>query len=211
VSCWKKTPNRPEDASFCNCKLKGHMTSSRSDQFFPDHEEVVMVSRRKSGMHVAVAIHSTVRGPSLGGTRFRSYPSLDAALTEVCNLAEAMTYKAAVAGLPFGGGKAVMIGDPSVTKTPSLLEDYGSVLNSLEGRYITAEDVGATMADMDQLRTYTNFVAGTSVSIGGSGDPSPMTAVGIVSAMKAAAQVVWGDRDLSGRRVAISGLGKVGS
>jgi glutamate dehydrogenase/leucine dehydrogenase len=94
----------------------------------------------------------------------------------VCNLAEAMSLKNAVAGLPFGGGKAVLIGDPSAIKTPELIEDYAAVLNTLEGRYITAADVGSTQSDMDALRRYTKFVAGTSVSRGGSGDPSPMTA-----------------------------------
>jgi glutamate dehydrogenase/leucine dehydrogenase len=179
--------------------------------FFPNHEEVITVWHRRSGLHAAIAIHSTVRGPSLGGSRFRAYPSLDAAVAEVCNLAEAMTYKAAVAGLPFGGGKAVLIGDPAVTKTDELLADYASVLNDLSGRYITAEDVGATMADMDRLREHTPFVAGTSVDKGGSGDPSPMTAIGIRSAMEAGSAHVWGTRDLAGRHIAISGIGKVGS
>ncbi|MFZ0668325.1 MAG: amino acid dehydrogenase [Acidimicrobiales bacterium] len=178
---------------------------------FPDHEEVVTVWRRRSGLHCAIAIHSTVRGPSLGGSRFRAYPSLDAAVAEVCDLAEAMTYKAAVAGLPFGGGKSVLIGDPSVIKTSELLADYAEVLNYLDGRYITAEDVGATMADMDELKEHTKFVAGTSVDRGGSGDPSPMTAIGILSGMEATSAKLWGTRDLGGRHIAISGLGKVGS
>jgi len=178
---------------------------------FPEHEEIVTVWHRQSGLECAVAIHSTIRGPALGGSRFRAYPNLDEAVTEVCNLPEAMTYKAAVAGLPFGGGKAVLIGDPTTMKTKELLADYATVLNGLEGRYITAEDVGATMADMDELREHTPYVAGTSVARGGSGDPSPMTAVGILCAIQAGTAHIWGSSDLAGKHVAVSGLGKVGS
>ncbi len=174
-------------------------------------EEVLTVWHRHSRLHAAIAIHSTVRGPALGGTRIRNYPDLDAAVSEVRNLAEAMSLKNAVAGLPFGGGKAVLIGDPSAIKTPELIEDYAAVLNTLQGRYITAADVGSTQSDMDALRDYTNFVAGTSVSRGGSGDPSPMTAVGVLCSMEAASARIWGNRDLAGRRIAVSGLGKVGS
>jgi glutamate dehydrogenase/leucine dehydrogenase len=192
-------------------KTTSFESSPPAPALFPDHEEVVTVWRRRSGLHCAIAIHSTVRGPSLGGSRFRAYPTLDAAIADVSNLAEAMTYKAAVAGLPFGGGKSVLIGDPAVIKTKELWIDYAEVLNSLDGRYITAEDVGATMADMDGLKELTPFVAGTSIEKGGSGDPSPMTAVGIFSGMEATSSKLWGTRDLSGKRVAVSGLGKVGS
>jgi glutamate dehydrogenase/leucine dehydrogenase len=174
-------------------------------------EEVITVWHRHSRLHTAIAIHSTVRGPALGGTRIRIYPDLDAAIREVCNLAEAMSLKNAVAALPFGGGKAVLIGDPSAIKTPELIEDYAAVLNTLQGRYITAADVGSTQSDMDALRGYTKFVAGTSVSRGGSGDPSPMTALGVLCAMEAASARIWGNRELGGRHIAVSGLGKVGS
>ena len=122
-----------------------------------------------------------------------------------------MTLKNAVAGLPFGGGKAVLIGDPATIKTPELLTDYAGLLNALRGRYVTAADVGSTQADMDALRDHTTFVAGTSLSRGGSGDPSPMTAFGVICAMEAGSDRIWGTRDLSGRHVAVSGLGKVGS
>jgi glutamate dehydrogenase/leucine dehydrogenase len=176
-----------------------------------DPEEVFTVWHRHSGLNAAVAINSTVRGPALGGARFRAYPDLDSAVTEACNLAEAMTLKTAVAGIPFGGGKAVLIGDPAITKTTELLIDYASLLNTLRGRYITAEDVGATRDDMDLLKQHTTFVAGTSVELGGSGDPSPLTAVGVLSAMRAAAARSFGSDDLEGRHVAVSGLGKVGS
>lgn len=194
----------------------GAMTSSASPvsptPVFPsNHEEVVTVWHRESRLHAVVAIHSTVRGPALGGCRFRPYPSLDAAVAEACNLAEAMTFKSAVAGLPFGGGKSVLIGDPAVTKTAALLSDFAALLNLLEGRYVTAEDVGTTQQDMDALSEQTRFVTGTSLSRGGSGDPSPMTAFGVHCAMRAAASQLWGSPDLAGKRVAISGVGKVGS
>jgi valine dehydrogenase (NAD+) len=178
--------------------------------FPPAHEEVVTVWRRRSGLHAVVAIHSTVRGPALGGTRFHWYPTLEAATADALNLSEAMTYKAAVAGLALGGGKAVLIGDPERVKTPALMTDYAGVLNDLEGRYITAEDVGTSQDDMDALSEQTKFVAGTSLERGGSGDPSPLTAFGVVCAMGAAAAVRWGSPDLAGRHVAVSGVGKVG-
>ncbi len=185
--------------------------TSPIDAFPGPPEEVLTVWHRHSRLHAAIAIHSTIRGPALGGTRIRTYPSLDDAIGEACNLALAMTLKNAVAGLPFGGGKAVLIGDPSVMKTAELLVDYATLLNTLGGRYITAADVGSTQADMDALRDHTEFVAGTSVSRGGSGDPSPMTAFGVLCAMEAGSAQIWGTRDLAGRHVAVSGLGKVGS
>jgi valine dehydrogenase (NAD+) len=186
-------------------------STSPTDTFPGLPEEVLTVWHRHSRLHAAIAIHSTVRGPALGGTRIRVYPDLDSAVREACNLAEAMSLKNAVAGLPFGGGKAVLIGDPGTIKTPELLEDYAGVLNTLQGRYITAADVGSTQADMDALRDHTTFVAGTSISRGGSGDPSPMTAFGVLCAMEAGSEQIWGTRELAGRHVAVSGLGKVGS
>jgi len=178
--------------------------------FPPPHEEVVTVWHRRTGLQAVVAIHSTVRGPSLGGTRFHSYPHLDAAVADALNLSQAMTYKAAVAGLPLGGGKAVIVGDPEQVKSPELLADYATVLEGLEGRYITAEDVGTSQQDMDFLSEHTKFVAGTSLARGGSGDPSPVTAFGVLRAMEAAALVRWGSTDLAGRHVAVNGVGKVG-
>jgi valine dehydrogenase (NAD+) len=176
-----------------------------------DFEEIVTVWRRQSGLRAVVAIHSLDRGPALGGTRFRSYPDHASAVADACALARAMTYKSSVADLPLGGGKAVIIGDPTESKSPTLLADYADVLNSLEGRYLTAEDIGTSEGDMDFLGTLTPYVAGKSTGQGGSGDPSPLTAYGVVCAMEAAAQCRWGDRDLANRHVAINGLGKVGS
>jgi glutamate dehydrogenase/leucine dehydrogenase len=178
---------------------------------FPtEPEEVFTVFHRSSRLHAAVAINSTVLGPALGGTRFRSYPTLDAAVADARNLAGAMTLKNAVAGIDFGGGKAVIIGDPGTEKTPELLDDYARLLNTLRGRYITAEDVGMTISDMDRLRQTTEHVAGISVDLGGSGDPSPLTAVGVMSAIEAASEHTWGTPELAGRHVSVSGLGKVG-
>ena len=185
--------------------------ASTRPPFPQEHEEIVSVWHRSSGLAAVIAIHSTVRGPALGGCRFRVYPTLDAAVAEAGRLSEAMTFKSALAGLPFGGGKAVLIGNPASAKTRELLFDYAEVLNQLGGRYVTAEDVGTTQADMDTLSERTKFVAGTSVDRGGSGDPSPMTAYGVLCAMQATANHLWGSDDLTGRRVAISGVGKVGS
>jgi valine dehydrogenase (NAD+) len=175
-----------------------------------EHEEVGSIWRRGSGLQAIVAIHSKALGPALGGTRFRPYSTFGEAMGDVLRLSKAMSYKAAMAGLDFGGGKAVIIGDPAVTKTEALLIDYARFLDTFEGRYLTAEDVGTSQADMDLLGEHTEFVTGRSASSGGSGDPSPLTAYGVVRAMEAAAQALWGSPSLAGRHVAINGVGKVG-
>ncbi len=174
-----------------------------------EHEDVVVVRRPGTGLRAIIAVHSTRLGPSLGGARFYPYGDGVAALTDVLRLSRAMTEKAALAGLAQGGGKAVIVGDPSVVKGPALLHDFASVVNSLEGRYITAEDVGTTQGDMDLIRETTPYVGGTSPERGGSGDPSPATAFGVVVAMEAAAIRRWGT-DLAGRTVVVLGAGKVG-
>jgi valine dehydrogenase (NAD+) len=176
-----------------------------------DHEEVVLCHHPETGLRAIVAIHSTLLGPGLGGTRFRPYGSDEEALDDVLRLSRAMTYKAAAAGLPLGGGKAVIIGDPATTRTEALIRAYGRFLDGLGGRYLTAEDVGTTTADMDLIRDETPFVTGVSESRGGSGDPSPATAVGVVHAMRATAEQLWGEASLAGRRVVVHGVGKVGS
>lgn len=175
------------------------------------HEEVRAVWRPRSGLRAIIAVHSTALGPSLGGTRFRAYGSLTEAFTDVLRLSKAMTYKAAVAGLDLGGGKGVIVGDPTVTKTEALLHDYAELVDSLDGRYLTAEDVGVTQADMDYLGALTPYVRGRSTAVGGSGDPSPVTAFGVVRAIEATAEALWGTDSLAGRHVAISGVGKVGA
>ncbi len=174
-----------------------------------EHEDIVVIRRAKTGLRAIIAIHSTLLGPSLGGARFYPYEDEAVALHDVLRLSRAMTKKAALAGLAQGGGKAVIIGDPSLVKTPSLLRDFAAVVNSLQGRYITAEDVGTTQDDMDLIRETTPFVAGTSTSHGGSGDPSPATALGVVVAMEAAAARRWGT-GLEGKTVLVLGAGKVG-
>jgi valine dehydrogenase (NAD+) len=175
------------------------------------HEQVTFCHDRRLGLHAIIAIHSTVLGPAIGGTRFRLYASDDDALEDVLRLSRAMTYKSAVAGLNLGGGKAVVLGDPTTDKSDALLRSYAGFVDRLGGRYLTAEDVGTTQADMDLIREVTPWVTGVSEAQGGSGDPSPATAYGLLHAMRAAALHVWGDAALEGRHVAIAGTGKVGS
>ena len=174
-----------------------------------EHEDIVIIRRAMSGLRAIIAVHSTLLGPSLGGARFYPYEDEAVALDDVLRLSRAMTEKAALAGLAQGGGKAVIIGDPNLVKTPDLLHDFAAAVNSLGGRYITAEDVGSTQDDMDLIRETTPFVAGTAISRGGSGDPSSATALGVVVAMEAAAAHRWGD-DLKGKTVCVVGAGKVG-
>ena len=164
-----------------------------------------------TGLKAIIAIHSTVLGPSLGGTRWKTYESTNEALTDVLRLSRAMTYKSAAAGLDLGGGKAVIVGDPAKDRSEEFLRTYARFVHSLSGRYITAEDVGTTMTDMDFMTTETPYVAGISEALGGSGDPSPVTSVGVLSAIKAAAAHIWGSTDLAGRHICVSGVGKVGS
>ncbi len=175
-----------------------------------EHEDIVVVRRGRSGLRAIIAVHSTLLGPSLGGARFYPYEDEAVALDDVLRLSRAMTEKAALAGLAQGGGKAVIIGNPNIVKTPDLLHDFAVAVNSLNGRYITAEDVGTTQDDMDLIRETTPFVAGTTTSRGGSGDPSSATALGVVLAMEAAATHRWGD-DLKGKTVCVVGAGKVGN
>lgn len=174
------------------------------------HESVHFGEDTASGLKAIVAIHSTVLGPSLGGTRFYPYPDEQAALVDVLRLSRAMTYKAAAAGLDQGGGKAVIIGDPNQLRSDGLFRAYGRFINGLAGCYITAEDVGTTVADMEIVATRTSFVRGLPVTDGGSGDPSPATAQGVAVSMRAVSNHLWGTDDVSGRRVAIKGVGKVG-
>lgn len=175
-----------------------------------DFEQVAFCHHRPTGLRAIVAIHSTVLGPALGGTRFWPYDTEVEALTDVCRLARGMTYKHAAAGLDQGGGKAVIWGDPRTIRTEGLIRAYGRFVHGLAGRYLTAEDVGTTQADMDLIRRETPHVTGVSPSLGGSGDPSPATAWGVLWALRAAAEVRWGSADLAGRHVTVSGVGKVG-
>jgi leucine dehydrogenase len=174
------------------------------------YEQVVFCSDDRSGLKAIIAIHSTALGPALGGTRFYPYRSEEDALVDVLRLAKGMTYKAAAAGLDLGGGKAVIIGDPRRSKTEELLRSYGRFVGTLGGRYITAEDVGTALEDMDVVRRETRWVTGCSRTFGGSGDPSPVTAYGVLHGLKACTLEVFGEPDLKGRTVALMGVGKVG-
>jgi leucine dehydrogenase len=174
------------------------------------HEQVVFFNDPSSGLRAIIAIHSTTLGPALGGTRFYPYASESDALYDVLRLSRGMTYKAAAAGLDLGGGKAVIIGDPTRDKSEELLRAYGRFVESLGGRYVTAEDVGTSTADMNIVRRETRFAAGVSPSLGGSGDPSPVTARGVYLGMLACAEDAWHEHSLRGRTVAVQGVGKVG-
>jgi leucine dehydrogenase len=175
------------------------------------HEEVVFGYDPESGLKTIMAIHSTALGPALGGTRFYPYGSESEALEDVLRLSKGMTLKAAAAGLDLGGGKAVIIGDHRTLKSERLWRAYGRVVDSLQGRYITAEDVGTDAQDMELIRRETRWVVGVPVEEGGSGDPSPATARGIMAASRAVARFLWGDEDLAGKHVAVLGVGKVGT
>jgi glutamate dehydrogenase/leucine dehydrogenase len=175
------------------------------------HEEVVYGYDEVSGLRAIIAIHSTALGPALGGTRFFPYPTEEDALADVLRLARGMTYKAAAAGLDLGGGKAVIIGDPATDKSERLLRAYGRIVDSLGGRYITAEDVGTSTADIDVIQKETSWALGCSIAEGGAGDPSPVTSRGLFAASRAVADFLWGDAELAGHRFAVQGVGKVGS
>ena len=179
------------------------------------HEEVVVRRGRRSGIYVVIAIHSTMLGPALGGLRLWRYGALGDAIADALRLSEAMTYKAAAAGLHLGGGKAVLCVPPRrelrAGERRDLMLDIGDIVDSLEGRYVTAEDVGTGTDDMSIIRERTEHVVGLPVDSGGSGDPSPITARGVESAIRASCEHRYGSGDLAGRRVSVIGLGHVGS
>jgi leucine dehydrogenase len=175
-----------------------------------DYEQVVFCHDAASGLKAIIAIHDTTLGPALGGCRMWMYSSEEEALLDALRLARGMTYKAAAAGLNLGGGKTVVIGDPRKDKSEALFRALGRYVHSLAGRYITAEDVGTTVHDMDIIHMETPYVTGISQTYGSSGNPSPMTALGVFRGMQASAKVALGSDDLAGRTVAIQGLGSVG-
>jgi valine dehydrogenase (NAD+) len=174
------------------------------------HEQVVFCHDEPTGLKAIIAIYSTALGPALGGTRFYPYASEQDALADVLNLSRGMAYKASLAGLDLGGGKAVIIGDPSTIKTEALLRAYGRFVQSLQGRYYTACDVGTFSEDMDHIARECSFVTGRTVAHGGAGDSSVLTAFGNFQGMRAAAEQVWGEPTLAGRTVGVAGVGKVG-
>ena len=174
------------------------------------HEQVVFCQDEHSGLKAIIAVYSTALGPSLGGTRFYPYANEDDAIDDVLNLSQGMAYKAALAGLDLGGGKAVIIGDPNTDKSESLLRAYGRFVQSLNGRYYTACDVGTFSPDMDIIARECSYVTGRTVEHGGAGDSSVLTAFGVYQGMRAAAQHRWGSPSLEGRTIGVAGVGKVG-
>lgn len=177
---------------------------------FDNHEQIVFCNDKDTGLKAIIGIHNTTLGPALGGTRMWKYTNEWEALNDVLRLSRGMTYKSAITGLNLGGGKAVIIGDSKADKTPELITKFGEYVNSLSGRYITAEDVGTTTEDMDLIREVTPFVTGISQSKGGSGNPSPVTAYGVYMGMKAAAKYKFGTDNLSGKKILVQGIGHVG-
>jgi valine dehydrogenase (NAD+) len=175
-----------------------------------EHEQVVFCHDEPTGLRAIIAIASTALGPALGGTRFYPYASERDALDDVLRLATGMAYKAALAGLDLGGGKAVIIGDPATLKTEALLRAYGRFVQSLGGRYVTACDVGTRSADMDVVARECSHVTGRTLAHGGAGDSSVLTAYGVLVGMRAAAELTWGTPSLRGRTVGVAGVGKVG-
>lgn len=174
------------------------------------HEEVVFFSDPSCGLKAIVAIHDTTLGPALGGTRMWPYKNETEALEDVLRLSKGMTYKAAVSGLNLGGGKAVIIGDPKKDKSEALFRSYGRYIESLNGRYITAEDVNTTVEDIEHVYTETSYAVGVARIHGGSGNPAPYTALGVFRGMEASAMQTWGTRSLEGKTAALQGVGSVG-
>ena len=175
------------------------------------HEQVVFCQDQETGLKAIIAIHSTALGPALGGTRMWNYKNELEALNDVLRLSRGMTFKASISGLNLGGGKAVIFGDSKTQKTDALMKRFGQFVETLGGQYITAEDVGMTTRDMEIVSEETKHVTGIPESMGGSGDPSPVTAYGVYMGMKAAAKYKWGTDSLKGKKVAVQGIGNVGT
>jgi len=174
------------------------------------HEDIRFCTDSETNLKAIIAVHNTKLGPGLGGCRMWNYKNNLAALTDVLRLSRGMTYKASITGLNLGGGKAVIIGDSTKDKTEKMMESFGQFVDSLNGQYITAEDVGMTTSDMEIIKRKTSHVVGTPKSMGGSGDPSVVTAYGVYMGMKGSAKFLWGDDNLKGKKIFIQGIGNVG-
>ena len=174
------------------------------------HEQVAFCQDEETGLKAIIGVHSTVLGPSLGGTRMWTYTDENEAVRDVLRLSRGMTYKNSLAGLNLGGGKAVIIGDSRTDKTPEMMRKFGEFVNRLSGTYITAEDVGMSPQDMEYIKESTDYVAGLPEEKGGSGDPSPVTAYGVYMGMKACAKERWGSDKLEGKKILVQGVGHVG-
>ncbi|MCF8423285.1 MAG: leucine dehydrogenase [Bacteroidia bacterium] len=192
-----------KDSSLAQNPVIGQMLAN-------NHEQILFCNDNATGLKAIIAIHNTVLGPSLGGTRMWNYNNEMEALTDVLRLSRGMTYKSSVAGLNLGGGKAVIIGDSKKIKTEALLRRFGKFVNSLGGKYITAEDVAMTSRDMEIIKMETDHVSGLPENMGGSGDPSPVTAYGVYVSMKASTKEAFGSDSLSGKKVLVQGIGHVG-
>ena len=175
------------------------------------HEQITLFNDPESGLKGVVAIHNTTLGPALGGCRMWKYKTEEDAIIDVLRLSKGMTYKASIAGLNLGGGKAVIIGDAKKDKTEKLFRSFGRFVEGLGGRYITAEDVGTNIHDMENVKIETNYVTGISKSLGGSGDPSPVTAFGVYMGIKASVKERFKRDSLDGLKISVQGLGHVGS
>ena len=176
-----------------------------------EHEQVVFCSDPSTGLKAIIALHNTVLGPGMGGTRMWNYATEQEAVRDVLRLSRGMTFKNAIAGLNIGGGKAVIMGDVRQLKDEAFMRRFGRFVDSLGGRYWTAEDMNMTTRDMEYIRMETPYVAGLPESMGGSGDPSPVTAYGVYMGMKAAAKEAYGSDSLVGKKVVVQGTGHVGS
>lgn len=181
-----------------------------SDLETTDHEQIVFCQDNATGLKAIIAVHNTVLGPGLGGTRMWVYEDEKDAIRDALRLSRGMTYKAAVSGLNLGGAKAVIIGNPKTEKSEALFRKFGRFVENLNGKYITAEDVGTTTKDMEYIASETDHVVGLPEWMGGGGDPSPVTAFGTYMGIKASARHAWGSDSLSGKKVAVLGIGKVG-
>lgn len=177
---------------------------------FDAHEGVHAFHDASAGLKCVIAVHSTALGPAAGGCRMWNYPTGDAMMTDVLRLSQGMSYKNAMAGIPLGGGKAVIWGDPKSAKSPELFRAFGRAVDSLQGKYYTAEDVGVDVSDMATVRQETRYVAGLDEGAAASGDPSPVTATGVYLGIREVARRLFGTDDLNGRTVAVQGVGSVG-
>ena len=196
--------------------MSSHVTQIKSENSFLEimkvmgHEQLVFCQDKKTGLKAIIAIHNTKLGPALGGTRMWDYSSEEEAVIDVLRLSRGMSFKAAITGLELGGGKAVIIGDAKTQKTPELMQRFGKFVDTLNGNYITAEDVGMNEKDMEYVRLATKHVTGIPEKLGGSGDPSPVTAYGVYMGMKACAMHKWGSDSLKGKKIVVQGVGHVG-
>lgn len=183
-----------------------------SHSSFDAHEDVVRFEDKSLGLLAIIAVHNTNLGPSLGGCRIYPYASEDDAIYDVLRLSKGMTYKSSLAGLPLGGGKSVIIGNPRTIKSPEFMQRFGEAVNSLNGKYIAAEDVGSTEHDMIEIAKTTSYVAGLppTEKVSVAGNPSPITAYGVYCGIKASVDYLYGSAELKGRSIAIQGLGSVG-